>query len=97
MCYEIQGVNLNTDMLFIMHISILFSIGAHTEITIFPNPATDYIYINSDELIPGEPNNPLMIFNSLGQCLSNYIPSTIEGKQIRIDVSRLPTGIYFVR
>lgn len=40
-------------------------------LSIHPNPATDYIYINSEDLILDEATNPLMIYNSLGKYVSN--------------------------
>lgn len=61
-----------------------------------PNPATDYIFINNNDAATGELAKSVMIYNTLGQCVS-AIPLNIEGEQLRIDVSHLSPGVYFVR
>ncbi len=61
----------------------------------FPNPATEYLNINIDSQQFGQ---PLTIFNSLGEEL--HLPLTIEetaSVSYRLDVSQLPTGVYFVK
>jgi hypothetical protein len=65
---------------------------------ISPNPASDYI-----EIIVGNTHayslpEDLKIYNSLGECVMNLTPALSEGVGfIRIDVSQLPTGVYFVK
>lgn len=63
---------------------------------IYPNPTSDYLEINLDNIILSEAKNPIKIFNTYGECVmtlmsSNYLP------QKRIDVSHLPAGVYMVR
>lgn len=74
---------------------------------IFPNPANDYIEISS-RFIDNSPSNKrglggVNIYNSLGQIVMT-ISSTGSGSyngsgggNVRIDISHLPTGLYFVR
>ena len=55
------------------------------EFDIIPNPASTAIYIHSD----GEIEN-IVIFNAIGDVVA-------ESGESKIDVSTLPTGIYFVK
>ncbi len=72
-------------------------------LSIHPNPATDYIYINLNDL--GRDSSPsyntgsgsVKIFNTLGQCVSHLTPTLSKGEGVRIDVSYLPPGVYLVR
>lgn len=68
------------------------------DLTIFPNPASDYITINS----PFVSKYEVLIYTTLGNCvphtpsfLSNIPP--LNGGNIRIDVSHLPVEVYFIR
>ena len=72
------------------------SIDKVNDIIIHPNPATDYIYINltADNQVE-EANHQIMIFNNLGQRVVSA-PYLSESERIRIDVSRLTPGVYFV-
>jgi hypothetical protein len=67
-------------------------------ISIFPNPASDYIEINF-ERCPTSPrcrtSERIEIYNVLGECVIT-IPET-QTPNPRVDVSDLPVGIYFVR
>jgi hypothetical protein len=70
-------------------------IGVSNDITISPNPASDYIYINvGDRHACSE---DLKIYNALGECVMNLTPALSEGDGARIDISGLPPGFYFVR
>lgn len=55
------------------------------EFDIVPNPASTAIYIQSD----GEIEN-VVIFNAIGDAVA-------ESGESKIDISTLPTGIYFVK
>ncbi len=72
-------------------------------LSIHPNPATDYIYINFNDLERDDsPSNnsgsgSVKIYNTLGQCVSHLTPTLSKGEGVRIDVLQLPTGVYFVR
>ncbi len=73
------------------------------ELAIHPNPATDYVYINFNDLEGTRPpsyNSGLVgvrIYNTLGQCVSHLTPTLSKGEGVRIDVSHLPPGVYLVR
>jgi hypothetical protein len=61
-----------------------------------PNPATDYIEIvaNNDEF---NSQRTIKIYNVLGECV---ITSQLKNKginRVNIDISVLPTGVYYVR
>ncbi|MFC2130559.1 T9SS type A sorting domain-containing protein [Bacteroidota bacterium] len=58
------------------------------EITISPNPATDYIHINPSSI---EPISNIEIYSALGVKMIEAINSD------KIDVSGLPSGIYFLK
>lgn len=57
-----------------------------TDLTLYPNPAQDAIYISGT---PGW----CRIFNAAGQFVSEQIPMADQ----RIDVSRLPAGLYLLQ
>ncbi len=55
--------------------------------TLFPNPTTGLVTINGTDLKQAE------VFNTLGQRVTT---PTDEGETLHIDLSGLPTGIYFI-
>ena len=67
-----------------------------------PNPASDYIYLNKglQALVQRE---DIVIYNSMGMeamrisSSVGYAASSASGGQMKIDVSALPSGLYFVR
>ncbi len=61
-------------------------------ITIYPNPANDFIMINTQSIN----NNEIQIFNAYGQNVM-IVESHCNVPQQRIDISQLPAGIYFIR
>ncbi len=64
------------------------------EFSILPNPATDYIEIpiGAQGSVPN-----IRIFNIFGEIVKNPTPTLPKGEGIRIVVSGLPSGAYFVR
>ena len=63
-------------------------------ITLFPNPAQDYIMLDFDADLYGQAT--IQIINSVGQVLQNKHFTNLHGQQ-RIEVNDLPKGIYFCR
>jgi hypothetical protein len=64
-----------------------------------PNPATDYIEIDMNDVVLSEAKNP-RIFDLLGVEITtpNLTPTLSEGEGVvRLDVSSLSPGVYFVR
>ena len=57
---------------------------------IYPNPVTDYLYVEIENLKAPS----ISMFNSIGQRLS--LKSTTAGNKIRIDLTSLPSGVYFI-
>jgi photosystem II stability/assembly factor-like uncharacterized protein len=70
-------------------------------IVVSPNPAGDYIVISIPEINPtvnrrvDELVDKIRIFNTLGIDLTPDL--SINGEEVRIDVSHLPAGVYFVK
>ena len=61
-------------------------------LTIYPNPANDYLMINTQSIN----NDEIQIFNAFGQNVM-IVESLHNVPQQRIDISQLPSGIYFIR
>jgi photosystem II stability/assembly factor-like uncharacterized protein len=66
-------------------------------ISLYPNPASDYIDINLERWSPSSVWTPseIQIYNALGQCVLSPL-SFGEGSGVRLDISALPTGAYFL-
>jgi len=64
-------------------------INDFSKFAIYPNPASDHIYINS----PDEVDN-ISIFNSFGQLIYSL---NHTDQHIQLDISGYNTGIYFIR
>ncbi len=77
------------------------NINTHNTIkfSIFPNPASDHIEIFLDYL-PSEKSensaNEIKIYNTLGEFVMSVRVANALSKQ-RIDISKLPFGVYFVQ
>jgi photosystem II stability/assembly factor-like uncharacterized protein len=69
----------------------------HSGITISPNPASDYIDINLGRWTPSVRWSPsdLKLYNSLGECVLSPLAFG-EGPGVRLDISALPPGLYFI-
>jgi hypothetical protein len=78
-------------------VSVDEGIDLANDITISPNPATDYIEINVGNRHAYSLQKDLKIYNSLGECVMHLTPALSEGEGARIDVSGLVSGVYFVR
>jgi|GEM_PF-2852733 len=65
------------------------------EATITPNPATDYIDVMLNEV--KHPFLSVKIYDVLGVCMLTHPLTPSEGGHIRLDVSGLAAGVYFVR
>ena len=63
-------------------------------ITIFPNPAEDYLYIKSS--IPGVQNLKITLFNINGKEVY-YNESTTQGAKHGINISNLSPGVYVAK
>ncbi len=62
---------------------------SNSELTIYPNPAIDYLTIASNSAI-----GHIMVFNSLGQIVLN---SNTQTNQFQLNINDLTQGIYYVR
>ncbi len=61
------------------------------DVSIYPNPASDYIYINSPLLEGAEGIYEYTIFDLLGQNVQRSVLT-----DSKIDISKIPTGIYCI-
>lgn len=60
----------------------------YAEISVFPNPADDFLLLG-----PGlQPIGEIMVYNSLGANIP--VSYVLQGEKISLDVSHLPTGYY---
>jgi len=67
-----------------------------TGLEISPNPATDYIYLNLPDGLRANHEVDVVIYNSMGM-ETMKLSASASGGQMKIDVSALPAGVYFVR
>ncbi|MGA2298065.1 MAG: T9SS type A sorting domain-containing protein, partial [FCB group bacterium] len=61
-----------------------------TKNLIFPNPASDFLNINSENII----GKDISIYDILGNKLMS---ATATGAETRINIESYPSGVYFVR
>ena len=68
-------------------------------VSIYPNPAADYIDINISNrgLKPFVATDKFQIFDILGIEIQDLTPALSIGEGVRIDVSHLSPGVYFIR
>jgi hypothetical protein len=65
-------------------------------LSIFPNPATDFIEIGSDWSFQRMQESEIMIYNVYGECVLSVETQNFVSLQ-KIDVSALSAGVYFVK
>lgn len=65
-------------------------------VTIYPNPATNYLYL---KIFNQEPELEIELFNNLGQLAHRFMNQTIEGnyQEIVLPVDVFPRGVYVIR
>jgi Concanavalin A-like lectin/glucanases superfamily/Secretion system C-terminal sorting domain/F5/8 type C domain len=83
--YRLKQVDLDGKTVFSQVVKIILQKG--NLISIYPNPATDFININTTEQIKN-----VFIANVTGQTVAVFAPNT----QNKYNISNLPSGIYFV-
>jgi hypothetical protein len=70
------------------------------EISVSPSPASEYISISSPSIKRGTGgvSEEIKIFNTYGECVINYeLQITNYDEKGKIDISHLPTGLYFIK
>jgi len=65
------------------------------ELTIYPNPAIDFVNINAYLKSPVQPQ--LFLYNTLGQQLQQVNLGKQNNVSIPLDVTTFPTGLYFIK
>ncbi|HEV7349896.1 S8 family peptidase [Telluribacter sp.] len=68
--------------------------GALSTVTLFPNPVTEEIYLNSD-VLPAAPSGTYQVLNVAGTILLEIKETTRPVASI--PVKQLPSGLYFLR
>jgi hypothetical protein len=86
-------------------------LNVSSEISVYPNPASDYIEIKYKSvetgLRPVSTVNEIRIYNALGECMKNLTPNLIHTPAplergigdgvLKVDISHLPVGVYFIQ
>jgi len=86
--------NNNTGFIPIDAISLSVSEYSFSKPIVFPNPTTGVIYISSEQ---ADEWTSIEIFDVYGRKLYSYPRSLVHSSTTSIDISHLPSGIYFVR
>jgi hypothetical protein len=60
------------------------------KIGVFPNPATDAIWVQS-----GEEISSIAVYNAFGKLLK--INSFFPSKSVKMDIADFPSGVYFIK
>lgn len=60
---------------------------------IFPNPASDFIDIKTDKVLTGD----IAIYDVTGKCVANIKPVIQNEQTIRLSISMLEPGFYFIQ
>lgn len=65
---------------------------------VFPNPASDILYLLAGEFVPtqAQAQVQLRLVNSLGAVLQEQVLSVVEKERIALDVHQLSAGLYFI-
>lgn len=63
----------------------------HGEITVFPNPATDFVTITLDKEYDG-----LKVFNKLGQIVETINANQLDSGAIRLNIADYTPGVYYI-
>lgn len=64
---------------------------------ISPNPATDYIEISTSSQEGAGDVREIKIYNTMGECVINHEFKITNYKNLRIDISHLQIGVYFIK
>jgi len=87
---DIAFYNVNDIVIIIINSSTTIQ---SNDIKIFPNPTTGILNISSKDII-----NELSIVNNIGEkVLNNYLSSYKNISKNKLDISKLPRGMYFIR
>jgi hypothetical protein len=70
------------------------SLSAVDEILVYPNPATDNIFINIPENIETTNNDKAELIDILGAVKATWY---IKNGENNMDISNLPSGVYFLK
>jgi photosystem II stability/assembly factor-like uncharacterized protein len=67
-----------------------------SQFKIYPNPATEYITIQTSEVLETSEVSGVQIFNTFGECVMT-VGAQLAVPLQRIDISHLPRGVYYLR
>ena len=72
------------------HTGIFETANSQIDLVMYPNPATSELFINSTSI----DTKHILIMNITGQIVAEY---TDNAKQVRLDISELKQGLYFIQ
>jgi surface protein len=87
--YRIKQVDFDGRMSYTQSVSVNFKMQNEDKLIIYPNPSSDIVQFNSTSN-----QNQIDVFSQLGQKIDIEIQK--QGSVIRVDVSSLPNGVYFI-
>jgi hypothetical protein len=87
--YRIKEIDIDTRFQYSSVIALRFATGAKQGITVFPSPASQYIYVtmNDNSLL-----DKLIIFTNAGKIMFQK-----NGPENKIDIQHLPAGLYRIK
>jgi Leucine-rich repeat (LRR) protein len=79
-------------------VSVDEGIDVRDDVSLSPNPASDYIEISIQGEHIGSPLRDIKIYNTMGECVFTLTPALSQReKELKVDVTGLAAGVYFVR
>jgi hypothetical protein len=92
---NLDGQIVGTDQFYIIDtITGIGNLNNPTQVSVYPNPANDYLYISSGEYLQ---NCKICINNLTGQEVELNDIDLYKGIPVRINITKLPKGLYFIK
>lgn len=92
--YRLKQTDFNGNYAYYGIKSVNIKNEAYSSIVIYPNPVGNELFISGNENELGQ----IQIYNTLGQVVSNSVNiATIGKEKIALDLSRLSSGIYYIK
>ena len=83
----------------VLILDVRFDAGAddpvHVDhLKLYPNPTTDYVFVEMDETWVSDAKEPLMVYDIHGKLLQSLL---VTNMRMRIDLSSYPAGLYLIK
>ncbi len=82
-----------TDTVTIRIISVT-TIDGSSEVSIFPNPTSDQVFVDLD--LSGEQSVQIELYNTVGQRVLARALGTVQATRVELSTADLPSGVYHV-